>query len=85
MRAGRTHLSPAQEHHGLWLVQQSKRAFDARGRQYEYGELARMAAKAPALRSIINPDDARFLNPRHAQGDSGILPRDQTARAEDGG
>jgi rhamnulokinase len=48
---------------GLWLVQQCKRAFDARGRKYEYGQLARMAAKAPALRSIVNPDDARFLNP----------------------
>jgi len=48
---------------GLWLVQQCKRSFDARGRNYEYGQLAQMAAKAPALRSIVNPDDARFLNP----------------------
>src|SRR5512141_975198 len=48
---------------GLWLVQQCKRAFDARGRKYEYGELAKMAAKAPALRSIVDPDDTRFLNP----------------------
>ena len=48
---------------GLWLVQQCKRAFDARGRKYEYRQLAQMAAKAPALRSIVNPDDSRFLNP----------------------
>jgi rhamnulokinase len=48
---------------GLWLVQQCKRAFDTRGRKYEYAQLAQMAAKAPALRSIVNPDDARFLNP----------------------
>jgi rhamnulokinase len=48
---------------GLWLVQQCKRAFDARGRKYEYGQLAQMAAKAPALRSIVNLDDSRFLNP----------------------
>ncbi|MCX6890748.1 MAG: rhamnulokinase [Verrucomicrobia bacterium] len=48
---------------GLWLVQQCKRAFDARGRKYDYGQLAQMAAKAPALRSLVNPDDARFLNP----------------------
>jgi rhamnulokinase len=48
---------------GLWLVQQCKRAFDARGGNYEYSQLAQMAAKAPALRSIVNPDDARFLNP----------------------
>jgi rhamnulokinase len=48
---------------GLWLVQQCKRAFDTRGHKYEYGQLAQMAAKAPALRSIVNPDDSRFLNP----------------------
>jgi rhamnulokinase len=48
---------------GLWLVQQCKRAFDARGRKCEYAQLAQMAAKAPALRSIVNPDDSRFLNP----------------------
>jgi rhamnulokinase len=48
---------------GLWLVQQCKRSFDARGRKYEYAELARLAASAPALRSIVNPDDPRFLNP----------------------
>ena len=48
---------------GLWLVQQCKRAFDEHGRKYEYGQLAQMAAKAPALRSIVNPDDSRFLNP----------------------
>jgi rhamnulokinase len=48
---------------GLWLVQQCKRSFDARGRKYEYAQLARLAAQAPALRSIVNPDDSRFLNP----------------------
>jgi rhamnulokinase len=48
---------------GLWLVQQCKRAFDARGRVYDYPQLAAHAAKAPALRSLVNPDDPRFLNP----------------------
>jgi rhamnulokinase len=48
---------------GLWLVQQCKRSFDARGKVYDYSELARLASQAPALRSIINPDDPRFLNP----------------------
>ena len=48
---------------GLWLVQRCKRAFDARGREYGYDELVALAAKAPSLRSIVNPDDARFLNP----------------------
>jgi len=48
---------------GLWLVQQCKRAFDKRGKAVEYGQLARLAAKAPALRSLVDPDDSRFLNP----------------------
>ncbi|MGA2863625.1 MAG: rhamnulokinase [Verrucomicrobiota bacterium] len=48
---------------GLWLVQQCKRAFDARSRKYEYGELAQLAGQAPALRALVNPDDSRFLNP----------------------
>jgi len=48
---------------GLWLVQQCKRSFDARGKPVQYSQLARFAAKAPALRSLVNPDDPRFLNP----------------------
>ncbi len=48
---------------GLWLVQQSKRAFEKRGEPYDYNELARLAEEAPAFRSIVNPDDARFMNP----------------------
>ncbi len=48
---------------GLWLVQQCKRSFDSRGSGCDYGQLARLAGRSPALRSLINPDDARFLNP----------------------
>lgn len=48
---------------GLWIVQNCKRAFEARGKNYDYPELVRLAGEAPALRSIVNPDDARFLNP----------------------
>ena len=48
---------------GLWLVQQCKRSFDSRGKVYEYAQLAKLAAQAPALRSILNLDDPRFLNP----------------------
>lgn len=48
---------------GLWLVQQCKKAFEARGSKHTYAELARLATQAPALRSIIDPDDQRFLNP----------------------
>jgi rhamnulokinase len=48
---------------GLWLVQQCKSSFDNRGKEYSYSDFAKLAAKAPSLRSLVNPDDARFLNP----------------------
>jgi rhamnulokinase len=48
---------------GLWLVQQCKRSFDAKGKSYGYGELSELARQAKPLRSIVDPDDPRFLNP----------------------
>lgn len=48
---------------GLWLVQQCKRAFEARGRNLDYAELARLAESAPGPHAIIDPDDARLANP----------------------
>lgn len=48
---------------GLWLIQQCKRKFDTKGHSYSYAELENLAGKAPSLRSLVNPDDARFLNP----------------------
>jgi rhamnulokinase len=48
---------------GLWLVQQCRRAFEARGHTCDYAELVRLAAETPPLRSFVDPDDARFLNP----------------------
>lgn len=48
---------------GLWLVQQCRRAFETRGSNHDYAALVRLAAEAPPLRSLVDPDDARFLNP----------------------
>ena len=48
---------------GLWLVQQCKRSFDDAGRHYDYAELAQLAAQAKPLRSLVNLNDPRFLNP----------------------
>jgi rhamnulokinase len=48
---------------GLWLVQQCKRSFNAAGRKSTYAQLAALAAEAKPLRSLINPNDPRFLNP----------------------
>jgi rhamnulokinase len=48
---------------GLWLVQQCKKAFEARGLQLDYGEMARLAEEAPKPVGIIDPDDPSFANP----------------------
>ena len=48
---------------GLWLVQQCRRAFAEKGREISYEQLAQLATEAPAFRSLVNPDDDRFLNP----------------------
>ncbi len=48
---------------GLWLVQQCKRSFERQGRHFDYAELTRLAAAAPATGATIDTDDARFLNP----------------------
>lgn len=53
---------------GLWFVQQCRRSFEARGKKYEYAALAHMASQAAPLRSIVNPDDSRFLNPPDMPG-----------------
>jgi rhamnulokinase len=49
---------------GLWLVQQCKRSFDAAGRNHDYAQLVRLAARANPLRSLVNLNDPRFLNPQ---------------------
>ena len=48
---------------GLWLVQECRRSFQRRGLNPDYAELARLAADAEPFRSLIDPDDGRFLNP----------------------
>jgi rhamnulokinase len=48
---------------GLWLVQQCKRSFQAAGRNLDYARLVQLAAQAKPLRSLVNLNDPRFLNP----------------------
>jgi rhamnulokinase len=48
---------------GLWLVQQCKKSFEARGKNLAYAELASLAESAPGPHAIIDPDDARLVNP----------------------
>ena len=48
---------------GLWLIQQCKKSFEARGKNLDYAELASLAEAAPGPHSIIDPDDGRFALP----------------------
>ncbi len=48
---------------GLWLVQRCRHAFVQRGGTADYARLTALAEAAPPLRSFVNPDDPRFLNP----------------------
>jgi rhamnulokinase len=46
---------------GLWIVQECRRAWLGEGQDFSYDALTQMAAEAPPFRSLIRPDDARFL------------------------
>jgi len=48
---------------GLWLVQQCRRQWEREGAALDYGDMAQMAARAPAFRAFVDPDDPSFLNP----------------------
>lgn len=48
---------------GLWIVQECKREWERRGRDYSYAELVELAEKEPAFRSVIDVDDNRFYAP----------------------
>lgn len=48
---------------GLWIVQECRRAWALEGNQYDYAQLAQLAAQAEPLQAVINPDE--FLDPGH--------------------
>ncbi len=48
---------------GLWLLHECRRAWADAGRDYEFAELVELARPAPALRSLIDPNDPRFSEP----------------------
>lgn len=45
---------------GLWILQECRREWAAKGEVSDYGEITRRAQAAPTLRSLIRPDDSRF-------------------------
>jgi rhamnulokinase len=48
---------------GLWLVQECRRTWLRQGEDLSYDELTRMAAAAPPLQSLVDPDAPDFLKP----------------------
>ena len=48
---------------GLWLVQGVKRSIEAAGRTIDYDELTRLARESEPMRSLVKPNDPRFLAP----------------------
>ena len=48
---------------GLWLLQECRRIWASKGKNYSYAELANMAQNAPAFKCLIDPDAPNFLNP----------------------
>lgn len=45
---------------GLWLIQQSRKAWLNKGDDVPYGDMAELAGEAEPFRSLINPDDPSF-------------------------
>jgi rhamnulokinase len=48
---------------GMWLLQECKRAWDATGKSFNYGDLANEAEKSPPFATLIDPDAADFQAP----------------------
>jgi rhamnulokinase len=48
---------------GLWLLGESVATWRAQGLHIDLAELLEQAARAEALRSVVDPDDARFADP----------------------
>ncbi len=46
---------------GMWLLQQCQRTWESEGRKVAYGDLDRLAGEAESMRSLINPNAARFM------------------------
>ena len=48
---------------GLWLVQQCRATWARQGQEHSYAELAQLAAQAPPLQALIDPDYPEFASP----------------------
>jgi rhamnulokinase len=48
---------------GLWLLQECRRVWSAKGADMPYDDLLRLAEAAPPFAAVIDPDDDRLLRP----------------------
>lgn len=48
---------------GLWLVQECRRSWAARGDNLSYDEITHLASEAEPFAAFIDPDDSEFLKP----------------------
>lgn len=48
---------------GLWLIQESRRAWRRKGEEYSYADLEKLALDCEPLRCFIDPDDPVFTPP----------------------
>ena len=54
---------------GLWILQESRRAWHLQGNELDYVEINQLAEQAEPLRSLINPNDTRFFSPLDMPGE----------------
>jgi len=53
---------------GLWILQESKRAWASDGHHLDYSEIERLADESEPFRSLIDPNNPRFLKPGNMPG-----------------
>ncbi|MDZ7269558.1 MAG: rhamnulokinase [candidate division KSB1 bacterium] len=71
---------------GLWLLQRCRKDWAAAGERHDYAELVALAARAPAFRSLIDPDAPVFINPDNMpQAIADFCRQTQQAPPEDKG
>lgn len=53
---------------GLWLVQETRRAYEKQGQSHDYEQLTAMAEQAPAFATLVDPDHPPFMQPGDMPG-----------------
>ena len=52
---------------GMWLLEQCRKEWQRNGKEYSYGDIIAMAREATPFRSLVDPNDALFANPKSMQ------------------